>query len=451
MSWSFERRLLIAAAAVWIAIAIAMLALAVPLGHDEAAIAMSARGDAPADWLYRSRGLVALARLGVLAGGAEWQLRLPIAVLDAGVVFAVFAVARAAFGAAAGAWAAAVVAGAHWMVLRSAELLGDLPAAACTLAALALVVTELGRADGPRWRLVLAAPLLAAAFYVRYGTLPVIAVAGVAAALLWWRSILRRPGPVLAAIALFAALLVPHVLDSLASTGRALGILEISRATPRRAYLGEGLVTYLTANPFRYYGALVAPVALAGLVGVVRARRRAAWYLWLVAVGQIVALGLQSHGQPRYIFIATALLVVLGVDAVRAAIPAARGALLRRAALVLVAAAWAVAAIAVVLLHHVLIEARAPMVSAAETVRRDAAGGRCIVASRAAPQLAWYTGCTPVRLVEEAAFDPWPRDRRQYIVGLPGSSIDVAAVAATQRAIPVELPASTARVWRLTY
>src|SRR6185503_12187704 len=135
-------------------------------------------------------------------------------------------------------------------------------------------------------------------------------------------SIVRRPGPVIAAIALFAVLLIPHVLDSLAATGRPLGILEISRATPPRAYVGEGLVTYLTANPFRFYGALVAPIALAGLLGVARTRRRAAWYLWLVAVAQLVAIGLQTHAQPRYIFIATALFVVLGVEVIRAAAPA---------------------------------------------------------------------------------------------------------------------------------
>src|SRR5947207_1929876 len=43
-----------------------------------------------------------------------------------------------------------------------------------------------GRDAGPRWRLVAAAPLLAAAFYLRYGSAPVIALALGAAGLIWW-------------------------------------------------------------------------------------------------------------------------------------------------------------------------------------------------------------------------------------------------------------------------
>ena len=117
-------------------------------------------------------------------------------------------------------------------------------------------------------------------------------------------------------VALLAVLLVPHLLRSLEATGTMLGILKVSAGMPRRAYVGEGLVTYLTSNPFLFYGALIAPVAVLGLLGLPWVRRKAPWYLGLIAIAQLMSLGLQSHGQPRYVFVATALFVVLGVDRV---------------------------------------------------------------------------------------------------------------------------------------
>src|SRR5262249_52848724 len=161
---------------------------------------------------------------------------------------------------------------------------GDLPATACILAGIAVVLEEVRRDPGPSWRIVGAAPGFAAAFYLRYGSAPVIAIAGATAAVLWWRAIVARPWPVIAAAALFGALLVPHVVQSLRATGSMLGILEVSAHMPRREYVGEGLVTYVTSNPFRFYGGLVAPVMIAGIAGVVRRPSRPAVFLAAVAI-----------------------------------------------------------------------------------------------------------------------------------------------------------------------
>jgi 4-amino-4-deoxy-L-arabinose transferase-like glycosyltransferase len=173
-----DRCLFTAALLAWAAVALIGLLFGPTLGHDEAAFALTARGQAPpGSWLYRSDGTVAIARIGIALGGAEWQMRLTSSVLNALAIVAVYAVGRAAFSPRTGAWAAAVIAGAHPMVLRSAEMLSDLPAMAGILGGIALLVSELDRDDGPRWRIVLAAPLLAAAFYVRYGSAPVVALA----------------------------------------------------------------------------------------------------------------------------------------------------------------------------------------------------------------------------------------------------------------------------------
>ena len=47
MPWLTTRRLVLAALAAWLAVAAIGLALGPPLGHDEAAFAVTARGDLP--------------------------------------------------------------------------------------------------------------------------------------------------------------------------------------------------------------------------------------------------------------------------------------------------------------------------------------------------------------------------------------------------------------------
>jgi 4-amino-4-deoxy-L-arabinose transferase-like glycosyltransferase len=443
MPWLTDRRLLAAALLAWSAMALLGLVLGPSLGHDEAAFALAARGDAPpGSWLYRSDGTIAIARLGIALGGAVWQLRLASAVLGIGVVVAVFAVGRAAFNARTGAWAAALVAGAHPMVLRAAELLGDLPATACILGGIAIVAGELDRAGGPRWRLVAAGPVFAAAFYVRYGSAPVVAFAIVAAALLWWRAVRARPLRVLAMVAVLAVLVIPHLLRSLDATGTLLGILEVSAGMPRRAYVGEGLVTYLTSNPFLFYGVLIAPVAVAGLFGLPGVRRKAPWYLAIVALGQLVSLGLQSHGQPRYVFVATALLVVLGVD---------RLALLDRPrlALGLVATAWLGVAIVAVAHDRNVDAARAPILDAARVIRAHTGGRPCAAVALIVPQLMWYSGCQvfAAALLEGAL----PADGTRYAVTFTRWPIDLGSILAAQhlRATPLPTTDPRTQVWLL--
>jgi 4-amino-4-deoxy-L-arabinose transferase-like glycosyltransferase len=444
MVWLTDRRLLTCALVVWCVVAVIGLVLGPSLGHDEAAFALAARGEAPVGkWLYRSEGTIAIARVGVALGGAAWQLRLVSALLGPLAIVAAYAVGRAAFSARTGAWAAAVLAGAHPMALRSAELLSDLPAMACLLGGIALLVGELDREDGPRWRLVLAAPVFAAAFYMRYGSAPVIAFAIAVAGLLWWRAVVRRPLHVLAMGIVLAGLVVPHLLHSRAVTGTLLGILEVSAGMPRRAYIGEGLVTYLTRNPLLFYGFAVAPVMIAGLAGVVRLRHRAAWYLAIVALGQIVSLGIQSHGQPRYVFFATALLVVLGVEVLRSWVPRPR------AALALVAASWLGVAIAAPIYYRHLDEARAPIVAAGQVIRTASGGRPCAAVALIVPQLMWHSGCEVY--ASGLLQDLLPADRDRYAVSFSNWPIDLEKILAAQRlhAVPIATPDRRVQVWRL--
>ena len=426
----------------WLAIAITSLVTGPPLGHDEAAFGLAARGDGPA-WLYRSTGAIWIAKVGVALGGGEVALRLASALLGLGLVAATWLVGSR-LSPRAGGWAALVIAGAHPMTLRAAELIGDLPATACVLAGIAIMAGELSREAGPRWRLVWIAPLFAVGFYLRYGSAPAIAIAAVAALVLWPRRILRAP--VIAAVALFALLLVPHLLASLRATGSLLGILEMSAKVPRRAYVGEGLVTYLTANPFRFYGALIAPVAIAGLVALARPTRVRVFFV-AIALGQLVAIGLQSHAQPRYVFVATVLLVAVGVDAITA-VPWKPW--LERAGAALVALAWLAALALVVPYNRWLARERAPLVAAARAIDADGTGA-CAFACRVVTQLSWYTGCEGMLLREVPAL-PRLTAPRSYVVSIPHAGIAIAPIAAELGATAGAVPTGDdeAHVWRLS-
>ena len=406
--------LLVAGIAAWAASAgIAWLA-GLPLGHDEAQYVLTARdmiaGQEPR-WFYVSPGTSLLAVPGVLAGGGEVALRLPVFLLGIGFVLAAAAIAWRCAGAATAAWLVAFLAGARSFTALGAELLSDLPAAALLLAGTAVIVGEALREDGPRWRAVLAAPLLAAALYVRYGSCVPIAILGAATLAFGLRTIARRPAPILATAALFLALLVPHALTALRLTGSPLGILLDSKDVPYRTWLAEGLVDYVTVNPFTAYGLLAPPVLLAGLAAVARGRDRRIALLWTVAVLDIIVIGLVSHAQIRYIAYGTALLSILGVDALRRWIaarpPRARAALAAAAALA-IATSWALVARAQLRLPARRLATTGPILEAAAAIRADAAGAPCLVASSAYAQLEWYSGCL-------AAFWPWDRLGKELI------------------------------------
>ena len=443
--WTLERRLLAASVVAWVVTAIVNLVTDPSLGYDESAFATVARGDDTPNWLYRSRGVTTLAQLGIALGGGEWALRLPFVVIGLGLPLAVYALGRAAFDARTGAWAAAVIATGHQMLGRNAHVLGDVPSALGVVAGLAIVVGELSREEGPRRRLLLAAPAFAFAFYMRYGSAPVIAIAAVLGPLVWFRTARRSPGIVFATGALLALLLVPHVVHSLAQTDSVLGVLRFSAGVPRREYVGEGLVTYVTSNPFRYYGLLVAPCLVAGLAGIVL-RRRAPAYLVAVAVAQIVIIGLQSHAQPRYVFVAVAILVVVGVGAISAVMPRASP----RITLVVLAATWLWSTRWIVRTNTKLTETRESIVAAADAIRRDA-NGPCIVLATSLPQVLWYSGCRTGRWyydLDEGALSP---ARRRYLVETP-AGYPVDPQWAIDHAVKLrELPTGHAksRVWRV--
>ncbi|MFT3691687.1 MAG: glycosyltransferase family 39 protein [Kofleriaceae bacterium] len=432
------RRLLNAAFLGWFVVGFLALVSGPPLGHDEAAYAVAARGDAPT-WHYRSTGMITIARAGLLVGDSPMALRMVALLLSGSLLIGAFLLGRAAFDERTGAWAALVITTSHQMMARSAELIGDLPSTGALLIGCAFLIANFQR-DRSKWSLVAAAPLFAAAFYIRYGSGPVIAIITLLTIILYPRKLLQAP--VLVTALVFLGLLVPHVHHSISTTGKLFGILEASASMPKSHYLGQGLVAYVTANPFTYYGALIFPLMIAGLVGVRRNLTRPKLFVILLALGQIIALGLQTYPQPRYIFFATALLAIAGVDTLRRYD-------LPRAALVVIGLAWLGIAIGIVPFQRSLTEVRTPLYAAAEAIRIDDHGRPCAIAANVAPQLIWITRCQVVvaKTLPKVA-DPWPHEAERYIVSVPHALLPTALldqIAPARRPLPVGSP--DAQAW----
>lgn len=396
-------RLIAAAGLVaWIASAAIVWLGGSPLGHDEAQYVLDARdwlAGAEPRWFYLSSGMRYVTAVGLQLGGGEVALRFPTFVLGIAFVLTAAALAWRIYGPMTAAWVIGVLAGLRCVMQLSAELLSDLPATAFLLAGTLVLADEiLRRDDGPRWRVIGAAPLFAAALYLRYASCVPIAIVGVAVAALGWRRIARAPAPVAATVAAFALMLVPHFLSAMRDTGSPLGILLASKGVPGQTWIAEGLATYLTSNPFRYYGVLAPPILLAGLAAPALMRDRPTLLLWSAGVGDIVALGLISHAQPRYIFFGIALLAILGVEVLRRAIAE------RRIAAIVAGVAVALATVLVMRQQLHRADYRAETTTdtrrAAEVIRADAAGARCYVIGDQYTQLEHYSGC-------EASAWPW--------------------------------------------
>ena len=368
-----SRTLIAAAVGVWIATAAIRWAIGSPLGHDEARYALSARallhGHLPR-WDYVPPGVAALGVPGLVLGAGERAMRLVPLLANLGLLAAAFAVARR-FSRETAAWTLAVLAGTLPLLRLSTDLLSDIPSAALVLAGLAVLLGELD------WRIIVVAPLFAAAFYIRYGSCVPIAL--IALAVLAFRLRELRLGPAAATLGLFALLLVPHLVQSHVVDGSALGIMKASAAMPAP---GRGLADY-PLHPFHHFGLLGPALILVAIAGALRDRRRA--MLVVIAVAQIVVLGLQTQAQPRYVFVALVLFAIAAVDTLQAH--------LDRRALAVVAATWAVVLVSAVRSKHELEVENAHTLAAAAVVRADDAGRPCFVMARKRMQMEWYSGC----------------------------------------------------------
>ena len=191
---------------------------------------------------------------------------------------------------------------------------------------------------------------------------------------------------------------------SIRDTGSPLGILVFSHdmANHFRAYPGAGLVGYIASDPLLLYGVLPTPLILLGLVAM---RGRAHGYAVVIALGQIVAVGITIHTEARYVYVAAALLATLGAAvAIRA---------FRRVGVALAAAAWL--GCTIVTTRHLL--TLHTEVAESSLAIRDDAGGR--------PRIAFAPVAPPAPAAAAAVSAALPREVGRTRRRPAGQPIDV--------------------------
>jgi hypothetical protein len=158
---------------------------------------------------------------------------------------------------------------------------------------------------------------------------------------------------------------------------------------------------------------------LAGVVSV-RTRDRRRLLAWLVAVLSLVALGIVTHAQPRYVTLSIAILVALGVEQIRnwiALLPPRIG----RTVAAITIAAMVIVCVLMVRTQLRSDDRRRAVVrgstTAAAVIRRDAGGAACTVLGYHFTQLEWYSGCrAPLVMNPDAAVSALAAGDRVYIV-----------------------------------
>jgi 4-amino-4-deoxy-L-arabinose transferase-like glycosyltransferase len=306
------RLVLVGGFAVWIINGAIRWWFGAPLGHDEARYALDARAfvdGEPTRFIYSGGGMQLIGAAGIVLGATERALRFLPLLLGTGFLGAAYVLARRACGPPTAAWTVAVLAGSRALAIHGSELLSDIPAAGLLLLVCAILVRELGREDGPTWRLLWAAPLGAAAFYVRYGASVPLAMIALGFTLVAGARLVKRPSRIIVTVVLGALLLLPHAVTSRALTGSITGVLA---ACGDMAQPSTGWTEFLR-DPITKYGVVIAPLMFVAIAAA--PRNRMVFALQLVAVGHFVMMTLVSSGHARFVYFGTVVLTIVGVDA----------------------------------------------------------------------------------------------------------------------------------------
>lgn len=414
MSPALRRALLAAAVAaplvVFAYFAITLAMVPSELGYDESIYAIGARGwitGEGLDWFpyYRPVGMRLLAAPGWLAGGDVADFRVVAALYSTICVIVFWGLGRRIAGAAAASIAIAMFTTSVEIQLRAAEILSDLPSLTLVFALLWIVIRELERDGGPRWPFVLAGPLAAGSFYVRYGSTLILVAIAVAALVLYFPVVRRHWKLVAITAGVFVACMIPHLLHSAALTGSPTGVMRGANIAAGRRYYGEGLWYLYRHFPDKPGGMILALVAFvgvgSGLMYLLRRRadalHRRLGFVWLAALLHTLAVGFDVHGQARFVFFGAFLFTLIGAHAL---VRLVDGVPRRRWLEVAIPAAAVVWLIALEAhrdaIRHNARDLRSNRVlrEAAEVIAADSRGEGCAVMSPLIPQMTWLSNCS---------------------------------------------------------
>jgi hypothetical protein len=394
------------------------------IGHDEAVYANKARSwltDLPDVGYMPTRPLVvpALGYVALAIHESLFSFRVVGLLLTLGTLAAVYFVGAKLASKAQAAVTVLVVLSMFPFVVRMTETLTDIPSSGLLLIVAYLVVRAQQRPNA----LLVAAGVALLAFYLRYGVISGIGAVALAGLLAYgWRAWWARRRHVLGAAAIFLGGMVPHFIQAMREFGSPVGIMTKAGTGAGRAFLGEGLVDYVSWLPDRLAGDLGGVLILAGFVlaaAVVRRRFRGrieANERWIVVFAvasalQFLLLGISSHGEQRFVFFAIIAMTLIGIHLLAKRIPRHSGVLL---GLVAVLASVQIVATTLTLTQILSVtEARrGPLVEAAKNV-----GLRhpCTIVGPSytfniPPEVGWYAECSVLGFSQQDLLnpaDPW--------------------------------------------
>ncbi|MFQ5516492.1 MAG: glycosyltransferase family 39 protein [Acidimicrobiia bacterium] len=377
-----------------------------PLGPDESVYAVKGRawleGTPDTGWaVSRPPGLSVIGSLLLRIGHAELVLRWFALLAAVGMLVMLWRVGRSWFGAGAGVLSMAVFAGAHPLLRRVPEFLNDIVTAGLLLIVAWLVWSHFeGMAN--RWLVLAAAPVAAAAFYLRYGVAAALAAMALVGAVIWRRELKGSAAPLLATAAGLTLLLIPHFIYAVSETGSVTGIISLATEAAGRDSLGDGLVTYAGWFPSKLagiWGGLLMGAGIVAGLGAWKMRdrlERTTVFAFTSGLVGIAVAGTFVHAEQRYVFFQIALLTAVGAGAVVRLVARwwpRRATKLAGAAAVLVVVAGVVAFADVNGNFERLERAREPIQAAGLAM----AGDECRALAGLIPQVTWYSGCATYR------------------------------------------------------
>jgi 4-amino-4-deoxy-L-arabinose transferase-like glycosyltransferase len=456
------------------------------LGWDEAVYASQARSlvtDVPSAWWfpYRPPGLAILGTVASPAGFTEVGLRAVTAILGLLSVGLVWVTARDVWGSIAGILALVAAIGAPIVLVEIRYFHNDLPSTGVLLLLMVVVWDQFERRAEPNRMLVAVAPIAAAAFYLRFGTAPAIVGIGVGAVLLWPATMRRNVRLIGATLMLGGILLLPHIIDSIATTGSPIGLIVGAASQVNTTGPLVSFRQYVVWLPTSLAGRAPLILLVAGgvhvvVLGIQALRRRRASddlrrQVWILvpAIIAFAALVLVSHAERRYVLFPLLLGFVSGAGAVSTVVhylvhstrPAARRPAVGAAVFVVVVAVLGIAAGRLAwndVRSAMRVEPPRDWAVAGALIVADAAGA-CRIVSTIPPLIGWYSGCDVVE------FAPKPAG---VLAGGGGTAVYVVfsrldtdrgdrAVLASYRSligsgdlIPIAVPSRAAEVYRST-